>query len=398
MVTATYVRPYLYEKQEKAIFTDARYTIIEASTKSGKTVGCLIWLFEQAIQGFENYNYWWIAPIFAQTKIAFRRMKTMLNNVIPVKVSDSELRIVLPNKAVITFKSGDNPDSLYGDDVYAAVIDEGSRAKYEAFVAVRSTVTATRGKLVIIGNVHGRKNWMFRLARKAESGNFRNYAYAKITAYDAVAAGVLERDEIEDARSLLPQDVFDELYLAEATEDGSNPFGIKNIEECIRELSENKPMAYGIDLARKVDFTVITGIDELGNICHYERFQKSWPETTSKIIHLPYAPTLLDSTGVGDTILQNVQRERRRTEGFLFTQRSKQQLMENLQLKIAQHAIGFPEEYKDELENMEYVYSRTGISYSAPEGLHDDKVMSLGLVVLHRDKQMNKNILIGRAG
>ena len=41
----------MYPKQIDAIFTPARYSVIEASTKSGKTVGCIIWLFEQALQG-----------------------------------------------------------------------------------------------------------------------------------------------------------------------------------------------------------------------------------------------------------------------------------------------------------------------------------------------------------
>jgi len=32
-----------------------------------------------------------------------------------------------------------------------------------------------------------------------------------------------------------------------------------------------------------------------------------------------------------------------------------------------------------ELEAFEYVYTRTGVRYSAPEGLHDDCVCSLAL-------------------
>ena len=43
-----YERPRLYAKQEAAIFADTRYSVIEASTKSGKTVGCIVWLHEQA--------------------------------------------------------------------------------------------------------------------------------------------------------------------------------------------------------------------------------------------------------------------------------------------------------------------------------------------------------------
>ena len=77
-----YVRPWLYPAQKRAIFDapdvagkPARYAFIEASTKAGKTSACIAWLFEQAIQGREGDNYWWVAPVYAQAKIAFRRMK-----------------------------------------------------------------------------------------------------------------------------------------------------------------------------------------------------------------------------------------------------------------------------------------------------------------------------------
>jgi hypothetical protein len=40
--TIDYDRPKLYPKQEAAIFDPRRMSIIEASTKSGKTAGCVV--------------------------------------------------------------------------------------------------------------------------------------------------------------------------------------------------------------------------------------------------------------------------------------------------------------------------------------------------------------------
>jgi hypothetical protein len=71
---------------------------------------------------------------------------------------------------MVAFKSAEKPDNLYGDDVYAVVIDEASRVRQESWHAVRSTLTATRGPVRIIGNIKGRKNWFYDLARKAEAG------------------------------------------------------------------------------------------------------------------------------------------------------------------------------------------------------------------------------------
>ena len=46
----SYTRPWLYPKQEAAIFCKERYGIVEASTKSGKTKRCVAWLIEQALK------------------------------------------------------------------------------------------------------------------------------------------------------------------------------------------------------------------------------------------------------------------------------------------------------------------------------------------------------------
>jgi hypothetical protein len=45
-----FFRPYLYPKQKAAFFNAFRYSVIEASTKAGKTAGG-IWLIDDPRQG-----------------------------------------------------------------------------------------------------------------------------------------------------------------------------------------------------------------------------------------------------------------------------------------------------------------------------------------------------------
>lgn len=210
---ATYRRPWIADYQRDAIFAPERYALIEATTKAGKTAGCLIWLAEQAFAGKDGRNYWWVAPVYDQANIAYSRMKRGLPKQLYGK-NDSERRIVLANGAVIWFKSGEKPDNLYGEDVYAAVVDEASRVREEAWDALRSTLTATKGPVRIIGNVKGRANWFYRMARDAEKGA-EGMRYAKITSDDAIAAGILDRAEIEDAKRIYAPSKFRELYMAE---------------------------------------------------------------------------------------------------------------------------------------------------------------------------------------
>jgi Phage terminase large subunit len=373
-----YKRPWVYPKQRDAIFNDKRYALIEASTKTGKTVGCIVWLCEQAMRGKPGQNFWWVAPIFPQAKIAFRRMKRGLPKGL-FKANETELTITLVNGAAIWFKGADKPDSLYGEDVYAAVIDEASRVKEEAFHAVRSTLTATQGAVRIIGNVKGRKNWFYQMARKAESGE-PNMSYARLLAYDAVDAGVLTVEEVEDARRVLPEAAFKEIYLAEASDDAGNPFGLKAIRECVAPMSDMSPACWGIDLAKSVDWTVAIALDGEGRVCRFERFQKPWQETIRVLRDLIKEPALVDSTGVGDPVLEALQQERENFEGYKFTAPSKQQLMEGLAVGIQQRHIRYPDgPIVNELEQFEYEYTKTGVRYGAPEGMHDDCVCSLAL-------------------
>lgn len=381
MAEISYTRPFIYPYQKKILDSDARFTVTEAATKIGKTASHIIWLFEQPLllKLKPGQSVWWVAPVYGQAEIAYNRMKNQVSDRNFFKTNESKLLLTLPTGAKIQFKSAERPDNLYGDDVYAAVFDEFTRAREEAWHALRSTLTATKGKCKFIGNVKGKKNWGYRLAQRAKSGE-RDHEYFKITAYDAASEGLLDIEEIEQAKRDLPEAVFRELYLAEASEDGSNPFGLQYIEQCTYPVSSMPAVCFGIDLAKSTDHTVIIGLDQNGNVCHFDRFQRGWKETTDAILSLPNVPIRVDSTGVGDPIAEALQRQRSNVYGFKFSSTSKQQIMEGLAMAIQKRLISFPEgTIKDELQNMEFEYTRTGVRYAAPEGMHDDCVCALAL-------------------
>jgi len=393
-----YTRPFLYHYQKEIVDSSARFTVCEASTKVGKTASHIVWIFEQALQCKKNQSCWWVAPTFAQAKIAYNRMKVQINDKGFFKFNETNLIITLITGAKIEFKTAEKPDNLYGDDVYAFVFDEFTRARESAWFALRSTITSTGGKGKFIGNVKGKKNWGHKMAMRAKAGDDKNYAYFKITAYDAAAAGMKTKDgrpfleEIEDAKKDLPESVFKELYLAEASEDGSNPFGNQFIQQCTYPISERPSICYGIDLAKKVDWFVTIGLDQFGNTSFFTRCQKDWKQTTQDILSLPQKPIAIDSTGVGDPIAEDISSKRDNVESFVFTQKSKQDLMMGLVLAIQKRLISFPEGMiKHELEQFEFVYTRTGVKYSAPDGETDDCVMALALA-WHKYKEASLSI------
>lgn len=385
---AIYTRPYLYPEQEAALFTPKRWALVEASTKSGKTVGCIAWIIEMALAGLAGYNYWWVAPISDQARIAFTRVKNGMTPGTFVARESPTPMITLANGTVISFKSADNPDSLYGEDVYGAVIDEASRAKPEAWTAVRSTLTATGGPARMIGNVKGRKNWFYHFCRRVEKGEEPNGHFARITVLDAIRAGVIPQAEIDDAKRNLSERDFRELYMAEPADDGGNPFGLDHIAACVAMPgSKNFPtrvVAWGIDLAKKGgDYVVLIGLDAYGRVAGFHRWRGvPWRDSIRRIHELvgENTPALVDSTGAGDPVLEELQVGHGNFKGYHFSATSKQRLMEGLAVSIQSHEITYPDgPIRFELDSFEYLYTATGVRYSAPEGEHDDCVCSLAL-------------------
>jgi len=392
-----YQRPALYPKQLDAIFCPERYAIIEASTKSGKSAGCFTWLFEQALQApVRGARYYWVAPWYKTARIMFDRATEKMG--LPTslyRANKSDLSLTLRrNGAVIEFRSAEKPDTLYGDDCYAAVLDEITRMRQEAFVAIRTTVTATQGPVRMIGNVTDRKNFAYHLARRAEAGE-PSWHYAKLTAWDAVEAGVLAHEEIEDAARLLSPEVFAALYMAEAAEDGTCPFRPRFYPQPV---STKQPVAWGWDLGKSVDYTWGIGLDEDGRVCRSERWQRRpWPTTFRLIVGLTAGvPALVDATGLGDPSVESIQQQAAQLhgtanfEGFVFTMPSKQEIMESLGIAFEQDHVTLVDcaclspvcvhcVLRAEVAAFQYEYTRLGVRYAAPEGMHDDGVCALAL-------------------
>lgn len=379
------------------------------------TVGCLAWLLERAMEGREGMNFWWGAPVFIQAEIGFRRMAQKLPKGF-YKANQSKLTLTLANGARIWFKSCERWDDLYGEDVYAVVLDEASRMREEAWTAIRSTLTATQGPVRMIGNVRGRNNWFYRLCRLAEEGA-PGMAYHRITWEDAVAAGVLALEEIESSRTdyerLGKIGLWNQLYNAIATAEDENPFGLAAIAACVipgetmrvqasgdsvwRNPDELWPRAAGVDLAgrgaqninpaaesHERDFSAIVKLDREGTATHVERFRSSHQDTLERLL-ATIGPTmaLVDSTGAGDQQVEAMQRRvGPRVEGFIFGQRSRQDLLEGLALAIGEGRLRFPDgPLRDELDSFEYAYTGTGVRFQVPPGQHDDLAMALALAV-----------------
>jgi hypothetical protein len=188
------------------------------------------------------------------------------------------------------------------------------------------------------------------------------------------------------ARKMLPDAIFKQEMEGIPAEDGGNPFGLDAIRACLGPMSNADPECWGVDLAKSQDWTVAIALDKDGAVCRLERWQTPWTVTREKLARMiAEKPAQIDSTGVGDPIVEDLRKVCRRAEGFKFTSQSKQQLMEGLQIAIQTQEIRVPDGWlRAELESFGFRYSGRGaVAYEATVG-HDDGVCALALAILAR--------------
>jgi hypothetical protein len=365
--------PTPHVNQQVILDSLARFRVVMCGRRFGKSELAQIEIIVDALKG-KQVAY--ITPTYNLAKVFFDK----LTKALPFENNKSELSIKFPNDGAVYFFTGERLDNLRGRKFHLAVIDEGSfipNLEEGWQNAIRPTLTDYIGRALFLSTPKGKK-FFYSLFLKSGEPDWESF---KFTTYDNP---YIDRGEIDDARLQLPEVVFEQEYMANPAENASNPFGSAYIKQCTFELSYEAPIAFGIDLAKSVDYTVIIGLDRNGSVCYFDRFQKDWRQTKQVIGNLPKVPTLIDSTGAGDPIFEDLQREGLPVSGFKFTSTSKQQLMEGLASAIQQRKITFPEGHiTQELEIFEYQYTATGVRYSAPQGFHDDCVMALALAWHH---------------
>ena len=363
-----------HPKQLEVLNSKARFRVMMAGRRFGKS------LISQDIsidRGINKENVAYITPTYQLGKIFFTEILKSL----PIEIyrkNEADLVINFITGGSIRFFTGERLDALRGLKFHLVIIDEASYIPnlQEGWNnSIRPTLTDYKGKAIFLSTPKG-KNYFYSLYMKSDEPDWESF---KFTTYDNPH---IDDTEIDAAKIQLPNVVFEQEYMANPMENAANPFGSEHINKCTKELSRQPTDYYGIDLAKSVDWTVIIGMDRQGNTTEVYRFQKDWLQTKESIITICHKnkPIVIDSTGVGDAIVEDLQKHFNSMHGFKYTATSKQQLMESLASSIHKSEISFPKGViKDELEIFEYVFTSTGVKYSAPQGFHDDCVNALAL-------------------
>jgi hypothetical protein len=304
-----------------------------------------------------------------------------------VRKNETELYVEFKNGSILSIHGADNPDSLRGIDFRGVVLDEWafiSPMVWEEIIRPIVAQSKDRWAMFIFtpnGRNHAYEYWV----KQKENKEWGRYQL------DVDQSGIIPQEELVKIKAEIPQRVYAQEFMCVFGDDASGVF--KGVDQCINGQYEPKRPNYsyvtGVDLAKHEDYTVImTLCRETRQFVSFRRFNHlEWSVQKEAIIDevAKYGSMcVVDATGVGDPIAEDLARSGINIKPFKITGQNKKELIDRLAVSIEQRLITFPnnETLVEELKSYAYFMSDAGnIKFGVPEGMHDDCVISMALAV-----------------
>jgi predicted phage terminase large subunit-like protein len=274
----------LHPGQHAVVFSPARFRVVAAGRRWGKTVAALEWLFVKEGGMLDGAPVAYFAPTYKLLLEVFDQAARTVSQ-LGGRVNATEKRIGLPNGGVAEFWTLEDRDAGRGRRYARVVIDEAAHARYlkDAWEqAIRPTLTDLRGEAMFISTPKGH-NYFYELFKFAQANeDWQAFRFPTWT------NPFVPADDIEAARRALPELVFRQEYGAEFVQLTG---GL-----CKREFvvygtpSGNGVRRVGVDLAisqrESADYTAIVVVEREGDVdyvVHAERGRWTFRETLERI-------------------------------------------------------------------------------------------------------------------
>lgn len=336
--------------------------------------------------------YWWVGLSWrsASMKRAWRLLKYYIRRIWQavgqsheVHIRESVKELDLPNGSQIWLRTAERQDSLAGEAIRGAVVDEFTLMGETVWTEyLEATLLDYQGWALFIGVPKG-DNWAARLWANAK--NRPKWRQWQFTTLDNPR---MSPESVADIRANVPEALFNQEYLAIIIEGAGAVF--RNYRACIHPMADRAlgPVVMGVDWGKQNDYTVIIAIDTYTRrVIALDRFNTiDWPLQRGRLTTMiqRYKPikVLAEENSMGGPNISDLQLEGLPVYPFNTNNASKTQIINELALAFEQGSIGIPDNPILLAELGAFAMERlpSGLwRYSAPNGLHDDMVIALAL-------------------
>lgn len=374
--------------QARILAEAKRYNVLDCGRRFGKTDLCEIIIADPILKGFP---VGWFAPSYKVLNDAWEEIKRIYASII-VSSNKTEKAISFITGGVLEGWTLDKEGAARGRKYKRVIVDEAAWVKnlYDVFnYDIRPTLIDYQGDAWFPSTPKGLNDY-YKLWQMG--GEHPDWARWQMPTQENP---YLSLSEIDEMRRVVPERVAKQELDAEFLEDGSF---FQNVDACCVIEHPDEPAQHeghrivaGLDWALSEDFTVLTILcATCGRVVDWwranrmdftvqrgfivERCQK-WgamllPERNS--IGAPNIEALIQA-GLSVALGPD------NGAGFNTTSGTKSQLIMSLALGMDKKEIKAPKEYADEIRAYEVEVTTANPKFSAPSGLHDDRVISLAL-------------------
>lgn len=395
-VNAKTVKPH--SGQKLVLDSPARFKVMNCGRRWGKTVLAAKMAVSAVMK--PNQMVWWVAPLYRITKRGYMEVLRQLPDGVlahdppPETNFDAGRPIVLrfKNGSRMEFYSSERPEAMLGAAVDFVVLDEAARMVGTTWnQTISPTLIDHMGRALIISTPRGR-NWFYDVWLKGQDDEQTDWDSWTFTTQDNPT---LPEGEADRMAADMPRVEADQEIYAKWLAAGSSVFLLD--ERCIERVAVHQSglvegrekirgtVFLGVDLARTNDYTVLYGTQERDRRnAFFERWNGvAWNEQRRRIgravrtlmrAGAEHVTLMVDEGNAGAVIVEDLQEAGYDVVGVNFSTH-KSNMVRLLANDLERARAYVLDEKLTEFEN--YITNTTPqgrITYSAPEGQHDDVV------------------------
>jgi hypothetical protein len=211
----------LLKWQQKVITAPARFKVVAAGRRCGKSRFAAVNLLIRALQCPKGSSTMYVAPTLGAARTIMWDLLLDLGREVIKSAHVNNMEITLVNERKILVRGADNPDALRGVSLFYLVMDEVAYIKADIWEKVlRAALSDKQGDALFISTPDGRGHFYdwFKLGQEETDPEWRSWHF---TTYDNET---IPPTEIEAAKRTLSSFAFKQEYMASFDSSGSGIF------------------------------------------------------------------------------------------------------------------------------------------------------------------------------